>query len=200
MAYKALIEPLLGALWFLGDPKESTKLSSEKQRFHADAKLFGNPEDSKTWSSKNTKIPRGFNVMGNGQYVSKHNFDVVSFMYVFGLFTIIQDLLRFRHRKTQFFCFFENARRSQLFLTYMLNKRNSKDISSIWCPIVNIVFSCSEMLWSVKIIGLMMSGIFLVFFEVFLSKIRGVRGQIWWSFWKFQNWSKKYWNMSGDLK
>ena len=37
--------------------------------------------------------------MENGQYFFKHMFDSVCFTYVFGLSTIIQELLRFHHRK-----------------------------------------------------------------------------------------------------
>ena len=51
-------------------------------RFHADPKLLGNPKDSTKWSSKNTKIPRGFKIMENGQYVFKNMFDLVGFTYV----------------------------------------------------------------------------------------------------------------------
>ena len=35
-----------------------------------------------------------------------------------------------------------------------------------------------------------------VFLKYFCDK--GPRGQIWWKFWKFQKYSKKYWNMSGS--
>ena len=61
-------------------------------RFHADPKLLGNPKDSKTWSAKNTKIPRGSKIMKNGKYFSKHMFDLISFTYVF---EIIHNYSRF---------------------------------------------------------------------------------------------------------
>ena len=52
------------------------------QRFHADPTLLGNPKDSKKWSSKNTKILRGFKTMEHGQRLFQKRFDLIGFTYV----------------------------------------------------------------------------------------------------------------------
>ena len=64
--------------------------------------FLGKPKDSKVWLSKSTEFPRESKLMQNGQYLFEDIFDLIGFIYDFGIATIIRELLRLHHRIFQF--------------------------------------------------------------------------------------------------